>query len=78
MYIKVLEWTICINTLMKLRGTKQFKQLIKLTKGKKTKKLIDIHKRHLTSKDLTIDSVQQVKDGVWDVTSSRGNDKYKE
>ena len=67
----------CINTLMKITRDKAFERLIKLTKGKKTKRLIDIHKRHLTSKDMTIDSVEQVKDGVWDVTSSCGNDKYR-
>ena len=67
----------CINTLMKITRDKAFERLIKLTKGKKTERLIDIHKRHLTSKDMTVDSVEQVEDGVWDVTSSHGNDKYK-
>ena len=38
---------------------------------------IDIHKRHLTSKDITVDSVKQVEHGVWDVTSSHGNDNYR-
>ena len=58
----------CINTLMKITRDKAFERLIKLTKGKKTKRLIDIHKRHLTSKDMTVDSVEQVEHGVWDVT----------
>ena len=26
---------------------------------------------------MTVDSVEQVEDGVWDVTSSHGNDKYR-
>ena len=55
----------CINTLMKITRDKVFEQLIKLTKGKR---LTDIHKRHLTNKDMTIDSVEQVKGGVWDMT----------
>ena len=67
----------CINTLMKITRDKAFKRLIKLTKGKKTKRLIDIHKRHLTSKDMIVDSIEQVEHGVWDVTSSHGNDKYR-
>ena len=64
----------CINTLMKITRDKVFEQLIKLTKEKKIKKLIDIHRRHLTSKDITVDSVEQVENGVWDVTS-HGNFK---
>ena len=41
------------------------------------KRLIDIHKRHLTSKVMIEDSIEQVKNRIWDVTSSCGDDKYR-
>ena len=59
----------CINILIETTRDKAFERLVKLSKDKKAKRLIDIHKRHLTSKEITKDYFEQVEDGIVGVAS---------
>ena len=75
MYIEVFN---CVKYIymngMKITRDKPFERLIKLTKGKKR------HGDWLTYtkvKNITEHSVEQVEDGIWYVTSSRGDDIYR-
>ena len=66
----------CIHTLLKITRDKTFERLIKMTKGKKTKKITEIHKRHLASHEMTMESVIPIQEGLWEVKSSRNERKY--
>ena len=62
-----------MNMLTKIERWQSILITYNTNQRKKTKRLTDIHKRHLISKDMTEDSVEQIKDGI----SSFGDDKYK-
>ena len=66
----------CIHTLLKITRDKTFERLIKMTKGKKTKKITEIHKRHLASHEMTMESVIAIQERIWEVKSSRNERKY--
>ena len=67
----------CIHILLKIARDKSIERIIKLRKGKKTKKVMEIQKRHTASKNMAMDSVKVVSEGIWEVMASSSDKCYR-
>lgn len=67
----------CLINLLKYVRDKSFERVIRITKGKNTHKLNVIHDRHNKSKEMNIDDVECIDDGLkWVVKNEDGQHSY--